>query len=120
MARAEVLFYGNSIYLDSLATGLQSSGRVRVFRSESSNLPIMEELRMLHPDGVIFELEERRSEPFVADFTIALPLIRFMGIHPDREMMTVFSATGNRLAPVAELEEVILERAAEGIISPQP
>jgi hypothetical protein len=112
MARAEVLFYGNLIFLDSLATGLRTSGRIRLFPSESSNLPIMEELRMLHPDGVIFELEERRSESFVADFKTALPLIRFIGIHPDGEMMTIFSATGDRLVPVAELEEVILERAA--------
>jgi hypothetical protein len=113
MARAEVIFYGNSLYLDSLAAGLRTGGRIRVSRSESSILPIAEELKMLHPDGVIFELEQHRFELLVADFIKDLPLIRFIGIHPDGEIMTVFSATGNRLVPVAELERVILETALE-------
>lgn len=109
MTRAEVLFCGNSLYLDSLATGLRTNGQIRVFRSESFNLPIVEELKMLHPDGVIFEMEQHQFELLVADFILTLPLIRFIGIHPDGETMTVFSATGNRLASVAELERVILE-----------
>lgn len=113
MASAEVIFYGNSLYLDSLATGLRTGGRVRVFRSESSNLPIKEELRMLHPDGVIFDLDQHTFEILAADFITLLPLIRFIGIHPDGETMTVFSATGNRLASVVELEKVILEIAQE-------
>lgn len=111
MARAEVILCGNSLYLDSLATGLQTSGRIRVFQSESSNLSIVEELKMLHPDGVIFETKQHQFEILVADFIKALPLIRFIGIHPDGETITVFSATGNRLVPVAELEKVILETA---------
>jgi hypothetical protein len=109
MARAEVIIYGNSLYLDSLANGLRSSGRVRVSRSESSNLPIAEELRMLHPDGVIFELESYPFELLAADLIPSLPLTRFIGLHPDGETMTVFSATGKRLVPVAELERVISE-----------
>jgi hypothetical protein len=113
MARAEVIFYGNSLYLDSLAAGLRTGGRIRVSRSESSRLPIAEELRMLHPDGVIFELEQHQFELLVADFITALPFIQFIGIHPDGDYMTVFSPTGNRLVPVAELERVILETAAE-------
>ena len=113
MARAEVIFYGNSLYLDSLAAGLRTGGRIGVFRSESSRLPIAEELRMLHPDGVIFELEHHPFELLVDDFITSLPLTRFIGIHPNGETMTVFSATGNRLVPVAELERVILETAQE-------
>ncbi len=68
---------------------------------------------MLHPDGVIFELEHHPFELLVADFITSLPLTRFIGIHPDGETMTVYSATGNRLVPVAELEGVILETAEE-------
>ncbi len=113
MTRAEVVFCGNSLYLDSLATGLQTGGRIRVFRLESSIRPLVEALKMLHPDGVIFELEQYQFELLVSDFITAFPLIRFIGIHPDGETMTVFSLTGNRLIPVADLERAILETASE-------
>jgi len=107
-----VLFCGNSLYLDSLAAGLRMSGKIRVFRSESSILPVVEELKMLHPDGVIFEMEQQ-SQFLVDDFITLLPLIRFIGIHPDGENMTVFSRHDKHLVPVAKLEKVILETAME-------
>ncbi|HBE78009.1 MAG TPA: hypothetical protein DDW65_09555 [Firmicutes bacterium] len=75
---------------------------------------------MLYPDGVIFEMEHHQSEPLVAGFIFALPMVRFIGIHPNGERMTVFSATGSHLAAVEELEEVILERGREDNLPQTP
>ena len=109
MPRAEIVFCGKSLYLSGLASGLQSGGRFRVIRLESALGQIAEELKMLHPDAVVFELDATSHHRVIMDFLKTHPRIRLIGLNPDDDSLTVFSGNGRWTASVQELGPVIME-----------
>ena len=103
MPRPEVVFCGGSLYLSSLASGLQVGGRWRVVRLESAFAHLAEELRMLRPDAVVFELDTAHCDRAISELLRAHPGIRLIGLDPAGGSLTVFSRTGRRTAPIEEL-----------------
>ena len=108
MPQPEVVFCGRSLYLSSLASGLQAGGRWRVIRLESAFAQLAEELKMLRPDAVVFELAPVDRGRVIGDILLAHAGIRLaIGLDPAGGSLTVFSRTGRRMAPIEEFDPML-------------
>ncbi len=71
----EIIFCGNSLYLYSLASSLQTAKELRVRLIEQTLQEAGAELKMLNPDVVIFEATEGQASFDVFAASAAPPLL---------------------------------------------
>lgn len=102
MPQAEIIFCGKSLYISGLAAGIQSDRNYHVIRLESPICSINEEIKMLHPDLVVFEQNESSDED-VQRFMESYSDICLVGVKPEDDTLTVFYKEGNHVAPVDRL-----------------
>lgn len=110
MLQPEVVFCGKSLYISGLASGIQKEKQLRVIRLESAFNQITEDLKMLCPDIVIFELDSENPEEAVRDFLKAYPHTGLIGLTPDDDSLTVFSGELHYKTHIDELGAVIMDK----------
>lgn len=111
MSQVEVVFCGQSLYVSGLASGLQSHKQMRVVQLESDVREIREEMKMLHPDIIIFEFGSINQNAVVEDFLQIHPQVLIMGLNSNTDSLTVFSQNGQKIIPVSKLKSAVLGEA---------
>jgi hypothetical protein len=109
MTPTEVVFCGKSIYISGLASCVGYDDQVRIIKLESAFSHVSEEIKMLRPDVVIFQLDTEDLEKPIKDFMNAYPQTGLVGLTPDDSTLTVFSGAVRYKAPIDKLWTVIMD-----------
>lgn len=101
---------GCSLFLAGMETSLQARGGMRVRRLGNSLSEAVLEINMLAPHAVIFEMGD--AEQAVINYILGEhPGTMLIGLEAERDYMTVFSVSEQRVSSVEELVRVIREQA---------
>lgn len=101
-----VVLYGNSLAVSSIGASLQGRADLQVL-SIDANLPeVLDRLRALQPDVVIFDLEAARPE-FAITLWQALPHLLLIGVDLLADRALTLSSQSARLHTLDDLLEVI-------------
>lgn len=108
----EVVFCGDSIYLSGLAACLQSEANFRIITIERSLEQTGNDLKILHPEVVVFESDQetwRFATGLIGDY----PKLRLIGVNPVTETLEVHSVNGIIRYPINDLPRIIADMGVE-------
>ena len=106
MNSIEVLFSGNSVYLCGMAAGLEGVKPLRIRRVENVLDKAFPEVKMLHPDVVIFEAVHNYSK-LVGSLMREYPKLLIIVIRPETDSLEIFSRGKCTRSPVDDLTRII-------------
>jgi hypothetical protein len=119
-SRTRVVVCGSSLYMVSLAAGLEADPQVEVVRAHFPPEQLCESLRQLAPAAVALDLADTP-----VDLPVALlrehPGTLLLGMDPTSDSLLVLSGHHTHALTVADLVAIIIRRAAaEAASRPEP
>ena len=108
MTLRTVVLYGNSLAVSSIGASLQGRADLQVLSVDATLPEVMERLRALQPDVVIFDLAAARPE-FAITLWKALPRLLLIGVDLLAHQALMLSSQPSRLLTLDDLLHVIEE-----------
>lgn len=104
----EIGICSSGLIMDGIEASLKTQENLRISRLGQSLAEAAMEIKMIFPHAIIFEIKDTKQ----ADIAAVLqeyPGVKLIGIDPERDAITVFSASEQKVSSVDELARVITE-----------
>jgi hypothetical protein len=101
-----------SFIMNGIEESLKAQENLRIIRLGNSLAEAAMEIKLLFPHAVIFEMGGAKQTD-IAAILQKYPHIRLIGLDPERDAITVFSASEQKVSSVDELAQIILKCTGE-------
>lgn len=104
----EIGICSSGLIMDGIEASLKTQENFRISRLGKSLTEAAMEIKMIFPRAIIFEMSDTKPVD-IAAILQENPGVKLIGIDPEHDAITVFSASEQKVSSVDELARVITE-----------